>query len=56
MKHNTPPATEPPELVLLMQEPLVIDADFLRSAYQAVLGLKLDGGTEFDRSAAMQPK
>jgi hypothetical protein len=36
-----------PELVLLMQEPLIVDAAFLRSAYQAVLDLKLDGDPEF---------
>jgi hypothetical protein len=36
-----------PELVLLLTEPLVVDAGFLRSAYEAVLGLSLEGGTEF---------
>jgi hypothetical protein len=36
-----------PELVLLLQEPLIADASFLRSAYQAVLGLKLESDTEF---------
>lgn len=38
---------ETPELVLLMHEPLVVDADFLCSAYKEVLGLKLGGDTEF---------
>jgi hypothetical protein len=35
-----------PELVLLLQEPFVVDAGFLRSAYEAVLALKLDGDAE----------
>ena len=30
-----------------MQEPLIVDAGFLRSAYQTVLDLKLDSDTEF---------
>ena len=36
-----------PELILLMHEPLIVDAGFLQSAYQAILDLKLDGDTEF---------
>ncbi len=36
-----------PELVLLLAEPLIVDAAFLRSAYEDVLGLSLSGGTDF---------
>jgi len=36
-----------PELVLLMQEPLIIDVGFLQSAYKEVLHLELDSNTEF---------
>jgi hypothetical protein len=48
MSNSTLISKEPlPELVLLMQEPLIVDAGFLRSAYQAVLDLKLDDELEF---------
>ena len=48
MRDSFPILGEPlTELVLLMQEPLTADADFLRSAYQTVLDLKLDTDTEF---------
>ena len=48
MRDSVPIAKEAlPELVLLMQEPLIVDAGFLRSAYQAVLDLKLNSDTEF---------
>jgi hypothetical protein len=48
MNQSTSTTKEPlPELVLLMQEPLVADAGFLRSAYEAVLKLKFNEHAEF---------
>lgn len=44
---NSPASNEVHELVLLMEEPLIVDAGFLRSAYHDFLGLKLDTETEF---------
>jgi hypothetical protein len=48
MLDSSPPQKEAlPELVLLMAEPLDVDAVFLRSAYEEVLGLSLSSNTEF---------
>lgn len=48
---NTAPTEKErlPELVLLMSQPLIADAAFLRSAYEEVLGLGLWNETEFVR-------